>query len=421
MKYAQYLKALESDAPPEWRGRFLGYKRLKKAIKHLSAVAVSTESEGERQLPQDATFFALVHKEVLSVNKHFAYAARTIIRLSRKDSKKQDMRCCMHLGMRKSLVAHAHSVIDVNDLVARAEWCRRYAQINSVGLRKILKKHDKMCKNKAGQNYMQELWCGTKRMDGTFLHSPLLDELKSLEIMLMRQAYRQRMRGQEGTAEGSVGSSAAVQSALETAPSVTVNLPSQGPAKAERVELPMLPSLAPGNTIEQFPGSCKNLVRAPSDAASEVARAVSATERAICEELRLGRVSVASSGLGSQEEVDPDYQCPICLEAMFRPLGLECGHRFCADCALTCAGKGRALGSVRAILDHVHPEAACPECRTPGVFVFAIELPETEKLIKQRYPKVWAERAAEAAEKQQHLKDLLAIQRANRDATARSF
>ena len=37
----------------------------------------------------------------------------------------------------------------------RAEWCRRYAQINAVGLRKILKKHDKMCKNKAGHTYMQ--------------------------------------------------------------------------------------------------------------------------------------------------------------------------------------------------------------------------------------------------------------------------
>ena len=35
MKYAKYLKALESDAPPEWRGKFLGYKRLKKAIKQL--------------------------------------------------------------------------------------------------------------------------------------------------------------------------------------------------------------------------------------------------------------------------------------------------------------------------------------------------------------------------------------------------
>ena len=39
--------------------------------------------------------------------------------------------------------------------MSKAEWCRRYAQINSVGLRKILKKHDKMCKNRAGQTYMQ--------------------------------------------------------------------------------------------------------------------------------------------------------------------------------------------------------------------------------------------------------------------------
>lgn len=45
--------------------------------------------------------------------------------------------------------------LQVNDLVARAEWCRRYAQINSVGLRKILKKHDKMCRNRAGHTYMQ--------------------------------------------------------------------------------------------------------------------------------------------------------------------------------------------------------------------------------------------------------------------------
>ena len=29
--------------------------------------------------------------------------------------------------------------------------------------------------------------------------------------------------------------------------------------------------------------------------------------------LRLSRVSMASSGVASCEEVDPDYQCPICL------------------------------------------------------------------------------------------------------------
>ena len=71
-------------------------------------------------------------------------------------------------------------------------------------------------------------------------------------------------------------------------------------------------------------------------------------------------------------------------EAMYQPLGLECGHKFCADCAFSAVGKGNALGTVRAILDHVDPEAACPECRTKGVYVFAMELKETERLIKQR-------------------------------------
>lgn len=71
-------------------------------------------------------------------------------------------------------------------------------------------------------------------------------------------------------------------------------------------------------------------------------------------------------------------------EAMYKPLGLECGHKFCADCAFSCVGKGNALGTVRAILDHVREDAACPECRTKGVFVKAIELKATEKLIKQR-------------------------------------
>ena len=51
---------------------------------------------------------------------------------------------------------------------------------------------------------------------------------------------------------------------------------------------------------------------------------------------------------------------------MYQPLGLECGHKFCADCVFTCVGKGRALGTVKAILDHVPADSACPECRTPG-------------------------------------------------------
>ena len=47
-------------------------------------------------------------------------------------------------------------------------------------------------------------------------------------------------------------------------------------------------------------------------------------------------------------------------------------------------GKGNALGTVRAILFHVRHDAACPECRTPGVFVLAHELHQTDQLVRRR-------------------------------------
>ena len=34
---------------------------------------------------------------------------------------------------------------------------------------------------------MQSVWSGNRRSLGTFLHSPMLDELKSLEAMLMQR------------------------------------------------------------------------------------------------------------------------------------------------------------------------------------------------------------------------------------------
>ena len=65
-----------------------------------------------------------------------------------------------------------------------------------------------------------------RRMDGTFLHSPLLDELKSLETMLMRKAYRQQ-RAALKRDEGSTGSRVAVEEALAKKPSCKVELPNQ--------------------------------------------------------------------------------------------------------------------------------------------------------------------------------------------------
>jgi hypothetical protein len=45
---------------------------------------------------------------------------------------------------------------------------------------------------------------------------------------------------------------------------------------------------------------------------------------------------------------------------------------------------GNALGTVKALLQHAPHDAACPECRTAGVFRHARELKETDKLIRQR-------------------------------------
>ena len=39
---------------------------------------------------------------------------------------------------------------------------------------------------------------------------------------------------------------------------------------------------------------------------------------------------------------------------------------------------------MKAILYHVRPDAACPECRTSGVFVLAHELTHTDELLRKR-------------------------------------
>lgn len=42
MKFAQQLKALEGSAAPEWRGKFIHYKELKKAIKLCRCVCLAS-------------------------------------------------------------------------------------------------------------------------------------------------------------------------------------------------------------------------------------------------------------------------------------------------------------------------------------------------------------------------------------------
>lgn len=92
---------------------------------------------------------------------------------------------------------------------------------------------------------------------------------------------------------------------------------------------------------------------------------------------------------------DDDLRCPICLDLLFKPVGLGCGHKFCRNCVLEAAGFGGISGATRNIASHIPRRAACPQCRQPGVYRAMLRLREMGRLIQSRYPEEYAERAVE--------------------------
>ena len=69
----------------------------------------------------------------------------------------------------------------------------------------------------------------------------------------------------------------------------------------------------------------------------------------------------------SEAEAVDSFKCAICLDVMYQPVALECGHKFCARCAIAAAlGREGSSGSV----DHLLASGPvgcsavpCPQCR----------------------------------------------------------
>lgn len=90
-------------------------------------------------------------------------------------------------------------------------------------------------------------------------------------------------------------------------------------------------------------------------------------------------------GLGITLSTRPEKDASVMVQdLMYRPLGLACGHKFCAPCAFKAAGMGNAVGTMRALLHHTPPLTPCPECRRPGMYARAKELESVGQLIKFR-------------------------------------
>ncbi|KAK9805249.1 hypothetical protein WJX72_008655 [[Myrmecia] bisecta] len=275
MKFARYLKNVEQEAPSQWRGKFLRYKQLKKAIKkHAGEVAAALALHTSQ--PLDDWFFDILDGELKLIDRQFETSARHLIKCF--DKGQPLLLCCLPLPSAR-LKARSPE-----ELAEQAHWCQEYAQINAVGLRKIVKKHDKLYGNKRGQRFLQACWTAANRGRATFLHSPLLTELKALEAML-----------------------------------------------------------------EPAPPHC----------------------------------------------ADEAFKCPICLDLLYKPLGLTCGHVFCTPCVFGAAGMRNALGTTFAILQHIKRDVGCPECRKTGVFTNAVRLKRAGQLIQKRWPAEVAKRAEE--------------------------
>ncbi|WVZ08933.1 hypothetical protein V8G54_022279 [Vigna mungo] len=81
--------------------------------------------------------------------------------------------------------------------------------------------------------------------------------------------------------------------------------------------------------------------------------------------------------------------CAICLDIVFNPYALSCGHIFCKSCACSAASVMIFQG-----LKAASPESKCPICREVGVYSKAVHMVELDLLMKRRCKDYWRERLA---------------------------
>ncbi|KAE8009493.1 hypothetical protein FH972_005927 [Carpinus fangiana] len=100
-------------------------------------------------------------------------------------------------------------------------------------------------------------------------------------------------------------------------------------------------------------------------------------------------------------KVDIDLTCSICLDTVFDPVALSCGHIFCYMCACSAASVTIVDGLKAAEL-----KAKCPLCREAGVYNGAVHLDELNILLSRSCPKYWEARLeTERVERMRVIKD----------------
>lgn len=251
---------------------------------------------------------------------------------------------------------HAPNLKGVDiDPRTEARECLRWVDLNATALRKILKKWDKTNESLRGREALAKYW---KKSEYQMLHSPVTLELRAVAGML------------QGGTGGPVWNTKG------------------GNEKEKEKSFGMYPSSSFGSVGEMDALTGGNSGVIDCDTTS--------TNTSI--------TSVAESPT-----------CGVCLDTLYKPVGLECGHVFCRDCLLRAAGvldhrgtsiavtfRGRqtvsqvASGEAASEPEDWRRRDKCPECRHEGVFLTSTRLRHVEACIKKVDPVGHAQRRLES-------------------------
>ncbi|XP_062187596.1 probable E3 ubiquitin-protein ligase BAH1-like 1 isoform X3 [Phragmites australis] len=94
-----------------------------------------------------------------------------------------------------------------------------------------------------------------------------------------------------------------------------------------------------------------------------------------------------SCNLFDSMRVDISLTCSICLDTVFDPVSLSCGHIFCFLCCCSAASVTIVDG-----LKSADYKSKCPLCRQEGVFPDTVHLDELNMLLSHSCPEYWEKR-----------------------------